>query len=236
MISFGSKRAASSSVLRRAILASAFFALLPLLLPSSHAGAADNVLSKDDQVCLACHCEPGMEKAMAEGEKLSLHIKGKAFAASVHNAIGCSACHTDIDLAKHPAPSKKQQTLREFSVARVEVCRQCHEDKSKLYEGSIHASLLRSGNPMAPLCSDCHEPHAVRAKAAASGPIDEVPCRNCHGAVFKAYAQSVHGLARAKAGENAVQAAELHAHDGAHDFGGAHRLAGEQRPLQRLGV
>lgn len=198
MISFGSKRAISASALRLAILTSAAFALLPLLMPSDMALAADSALSKDDQVCLACHGQPGMEKDMAEGEKLSLHINGRAFAASVHNAIGCTACHADIDLAKHPAPSKKKQSLREFSITKVEICRQCHEDKSKLYEGSIHASLLRAGNPMAPLCSDCHAPHAVRGKAAASGPIDDVPCRKCHGAVFKAYAQSVHGLARAK--------------------------------------
>jgi len=215
MISVGSKRATAASPMRLLILAIAFIAVFPLLSTSDQALAADGVLSKDDQLCLGCHGESGVEKAMAEGEKLSLHIKGKAFAASVHNAVGCTACHIDIDRAKHPAPSKKQQTLREFSIAKVEVCRQCHEDKFKLYEGSIHASLLRSGNPMAPLCSDCHEPHAVRAKAAASGPINEVPCRNCHGAVFKAYAQSVHGLARAKdAGGGAPICADCHrSHD-----------------------
>ncbi len=203
MIGLVSKRAnvaaAAVATLRlatRAILVGAALALL--LPPVGLASAADGALSRDDQTCLACHGQPGMEKDMAEGEKLSLQIKGKAFAASVHNAIGCSACHADIDLAKHPAADKKKQTLREFSIAKVAVCRQCHEDKSKLYEESIHAALLREGNPMAPLCSDCHAPHAVLAKAAASGPIAEVPCRKCHGAVFKAYAQSVHGLARAK--------------------------------------
>ncbi len=198
MISFCTKLAVSAIVLRRAILVGAAFALLPSFLTLSLVLAEDSALSKDSQVCLACHGQSSMKKDMADGETLSLHIKGKAFAASVHNAIGCSVCHADIDLAKHPAPSKKKQTLREYSIARVEVCSQCHEDKAKLYEGSIHASLVRAGNPMAPLCSDCHSPHAVLSKAAASGPIDEVPCRNCHGAVFKAYAQSVHGLARAK--------------------------------------
>jgi len=210
MISLGSRRAATALAIR--LVTVVFFAFL---LPNGEALAADGVLSKDDQLCLGCHGESGMEKAMADGEKLSLQIKGKAFAASAHNAMGCSACHSDIDLAKHPAPSKTKQTLREFSIAKAEACRQCHEDKSKLYEGSIHASLLRSGNPMAPLCGDCHEPHTVRAKAAAAGPINEVPCRNCHGAVFKAYAQSVHGLARAKSSDGgAPLCADCHrAHD-----------------------
>ena len=215
MISPGSKRDAAASPLRLVIFAIAVFVLFSVSMISGPAQAADNALSKDDQVCLGCHGQPGMEKAMAEGEKLSLHVKGKAFAASVHNAIGCGACHAEVDLAKHPAPGKKQQTLREFSMAKLEVCRQCHEDKFKLYEGSIHASLVRSGNPMAPLCSDCHEVHAVKAKAAASGPINEVSCRNCHGTVYKAYAQSVHGLARAKdSGGGAPICADCHrSHD-----------------------
>ena len=191
-------------------------ALLAALSPFVHsAHASEGRLSKDDRLCIACHGESAMEKAMAEGEKLSLHIAAKPFAASVHNAIGCSGCHSDVDIARHPNPSKKKQTLREFSIARVEICRQCHEDKFKLFDASIHASLLRSGNPLAPLCSDCHAPHAVRAGAAASGPIDEVPCRTCHSAVFAAYAQSVHGLARAKdSGGGAPICADCHrSHD-----------------------
>ena len=214
MISLGSKRDALVSPRRLVIFAIAIFISLPFLAAGS-AQAADAALSKEDQVCLGCHGEAGLSKAMAEGEKLSLHVKGKPFAASVHNAIGCAACHNEIDLAKHPAPGKKLQTLREFSVAKLEACRQCHDDKFKLYEGSIHASLVRSGNHMAPLCSDCHEVHAIKAKAAAGGPIGEVSCRNCHGGVYKAYAQSVHGLARAKdAGGGAPICADCHrSHD-----------------------
>ena len=112
MISLVSKRAnmaaAAAATLRLATRAFLLGAALALLLPPSGlASAADGALSRDDQTCLACHGQPGMEKDMAEGEKLSLQIKGKAFAASVHNAIGCSACHADIDLAKHPAADKK---------------------------------------------------------------------------------------------------------------------------------
>lgn len=195
MISLCSKRVARQ--VRVVIFAA--LAALPALFHSVL--ASEGSLSKDDQSCLACHGESGMDKPMAEGEKLSLHIKAKAFAASVHNAVGCTSCHSDVDLAKHPQPGKKKQTLREFAIAKVEVCRQCHEDKFKLFDTSIHATLLRAGNPMAPLCSDCHAPHTMRAGAAASGPVDQVPCRACHAAVFAAYAQSVHGLARAKASD-----------------------------------
>ncbi len=192
-------------VIAAVALAAFLFSGMPLF-------AADGVLSKADQQCLACHSRQGFEKSMAGGESLSLHIPGKAFAQSVHNAIGCAGCHTEIDLAKHPRTSKKKISLRANSIDLVEVCRQCHEDKFKLYEGSVHASLVREGNPMAPLCSDCHSPHSVRADAA-SEPMGDVPCRKCHSTIYKAYSGSVHGLARAS-GKKAPICADCHrAHD-----------------------
>ena len=64
----------------------------------------------------------------------------------------------------------------------------------KQYEGSIHAALFRDSNTWAPVCMDCHSPHAVMAKAsyeAATG----APCSKCHSPIFDAYAGSVHGKA-----------------------------------------
>lgn len=167
------------------------------LTGSLSARAAAGALSPDDKNCLECHAQEKFEKPMADGESLSLHIPGKAFAASVHNAIGCAGCHADIDLKKHPQPSKKKITVREYSIAQVKVCKDCHDDKFKLYEGSIHASLLRDGNDAAPLCSDCHSPHAVRPNTAAA-PMTEVSCRQCHSAIYKVYAESMHGQARGR--------------------------------------
>ena len=170
---------------------------ISFLLGSVAAQAATGALSADDKNCLECHAQEKFEKPMADGESLSLHIAGKAFAASVHNAIGCSGCHAEIDLKKHPQPSKKKMTVREHSIALVQVCKDCHDDKFKQYEGSIHASLVRGGNDAAPLCTDCHGPHAVRPNTAAT-PVAEVSCRQCHTAVYKIYVDSVHGKARSK--------------------------------------
>ena len=142
-----------------------------------------------------------------------MHIPGAAFAESVHAAIGCGACHANVSLKNHPSAKAKIKSAREYSVASTEVCRACHDDKFKLYEGSIHASLLRGGNPIAPVCTDCHSPHTVRSKAARDA-IAEVPCRKCHGGIFDAYAQSVHGVARTKQISNAPLCADCHrAHD-----------------------
>ena len=199
---------------------SAFFFLplmflsLALLIASGKVHARDPVPNADSQVCLSCHAEAGMKKAMAGGESLSLQIQGKAFAKSAHNDIGCAGCHPNVDVAKHPAPDgKKKVSLREYSIARMETCRQCHEDKFKLYEGSIHAALVREGNSVAPLCGDCHSPHAVRAKPGAT-PMAEVACRQCHSDIYDAYATSVHGQSRAQAGSSAPLCPDCHkAHD-----------------------
>ena len=171
--------------------------MLVALFAGGHSVASGVTLSDQDKICLGCHGTAGLEKKLADGGTLSLHIDGSAFAGSVHSAVGCAACHADVDLRTHPARAPKIKSAREYTVARVEACKSCHEDKFKLYETSIHATLLREGNPIAPVCADCHSPHAIRAKAARAS-LEDIPCRKCHGEIFEAYAQSVHGQARRK--------------------------------------
>jgi len=54
-----------------------------LAVTSFTAGAAGSVLSRADQECLGCHSVKGLEKKLANGETLSLHVEGPAFAESV---------------------------------------------------------------------------------------------------------------------------------------------------------
>jgi hypothetical protein len=63
-------------------------------------------------------------------------------------------------------------------------------------EGSIHFTLLRSGQAGAPGCTDCHSAHAVAPKERYAT-LTGTPCRGCHEAIFSAYAGSMHGTARA---------------------------------------
>lgn len=208
---FQGKGAASGTTLHAAFTVVSVVVLLVVF--SLHSVTALAVLSEPDKECLGCHSSGKLVKKLGNGETLSLHVAGPAFAESVHSAMGCASCHADVTLKSHPPVKRKIASAREYSIARIDACRQCHEDKFKLYEGSIHASLLRDGNPIAPVCTDCHAPHAVRK--ADRKAIAEVPCRKCHDAVFSAYAASVHGLARSKPGENnAPLCADCHrAHD-----------------------
>lgn len=165
-----------------------------LAVTSLTATGADSALSALDRQCLGCHSAKGLEKKLASGETLALHVDGSVFAKSAHNLIGCAVCHREVTLENHPPLKKKPASLRENSLALTQVCRSCHAAIYKQYEGSIHATLLREGNPAAPLCTDCHDPHAAMSKSAydaASG----APCSKCHDSIFNAYAGSVHGKA-----------------------------------------
>ena len=138
--------------------------------------------------------DAGLEKPLGTGETLSLHIAGDTFAKSVHAALGCTGCHTDISLASHPPASNAIASKRAFSISMVQVCRTCHADKFAQWGTSVHAALVSEGNQIAPVCTGCHSPHAVMKGAAAS--MDTVPCKSCHSAIFTAYAKSVHGVLR----------------------------------------
>ena len=151
------------------------------------AHAAGAAVSKASQQCLECHSVQGLEKKLANGDTMSLHVDGPAFAKSAHSILGCAVCHADVTVDNHPPVKKKINSVRENSLAMQKVCSSCHADQFKEHEGSIHASLLREGNPIAPVCTDCHNPHAIVPNAAydvATG----TPCSKCHGGVFEAYA------------------------------------------------
>jgi len=172
------------------------------------AKAANTTLSEDDKKCLECHAKPKLEKILADGKKLSLYVKPKAFADSVHNSEGCEGCHSDIDAESHGKEIKTVANKRAQSVEMMETCRDCHKKAFKQYEDSVHSALLQEGNDKAPLCSSCHNPHATPiSKNAAADHVEPVTCNKCHEKIAKAYATSVHGVAE---GDEALSCADCH--------------------------
>ena len=167
-------------------------AMILVAVASLSTHAADSALSQLDQQCLACHSAKGLVMKLANGDVLSLQVQGAVFTKTVHNKIGCAVCHAATSFENHPPVKRKIAGSREYSLEMNRVCQSCHAPIFKLYESSIHAALFREGNSYAPVCTDCHSPHAVMAKAsydAASG----APCSKCHDPIFNAYAGSVHG-------------------------------------------
>ena len=177
------------------ILAARLVLMVAVLAATSlTARAAGSALSQLDQQCLGCHSAKGLEKKLTNGEALSVYVDGAVFAKSVHSKIGCAVCHANTSFENHPPVKTKIDSIRDYSLAQTKVCETCHAPVFKLYEGSIHATLVREGYPNAPLCTDCHNPHAVMSKAAYDAATG-APCSKCHDPIFKAYAGSVHGKA-----------------------------------------
>lgn len=151
--------------------------------------------SPADQQCLGCHGMPGLQKTLADGETLPLQIAGDDFSKSVHAPLGCATCHSDVQPGiNHPQVANTITSHRAFSVAETEVCRTCHTQQFEQWGRSVHAALVHAGNPVAPICTSCHNPHAVVKGAAAT--LDAVPCKTCHADIFAAYADSMHGKLR----------------------------------------
>lgn len=191
-----------------ACLTATALCLLGLALP-----VAAEELAKEDLACLKCHDNPGAAKTLGDGSKLSLHVSTGDFGTSMHKAIGCSACHSDIDLkthAKEPVPFKDKRAL---SLTMKDTCRACHDKKATEYDDSVHAAAIAAGSDKAPFCADCHDPHKVRSMKEPV-PMADVPCAKCHVDIFSAYSTSVHGKLRAATGSAGPICYDCHrAHD-----------------------
>lgn len=171
-----------------------------LVLGPAHAAAPrDTTLSREDQACLECHAKPGLRKTLANGETMPLYIAPQAFAASMHNgsSAGCEGCHSQIDNETHGKPGHEQKVAskRSHAVEAMETCRDCHQKTMKKFDDSVHSALVKTGSAKAPLCADCHDPHATKSQkeASSSGSPDDVLCRQCHKEVTQAFSTSVHG-------------------------------------------
>jgi len=190
-----------------ALLASGVVAVLTLQFVPVATCIAAATTSDGDAKCLACHSME-LQKSLVNGENLSLQVPVADFTESVHGNFGCTSCHQDIGKRRHPGTKVIINSKREYSVLQNQSCRNCHAAKFNQYEGSIHASLVADGNHAAPLCTDCHSAHAVKSLAMYELLAGQ-PCKTCHEDIFDAYAQSVHGEARANG--NVIQAGHIQA-------------------------
>jgi nitrate/TMAO reductase-like tetraheme cytochrome c subunit len=154
--------------------------------------------SKED--CLICHDDPDF-KAKIDAKTVSLYVSGKTFSSSVHGTLDCVDCHTNIDAEN--IPHRKEY-------AKVN-CGGCHDDIQKLYAECLHGKAKAKGDPLAPLCQDCHGNHDIlpaKDHNSAVAPM-KIPylCGRCHregtpvqlqrhipqDRILENYTESIHG-------------------------------------------
>ncbi len=145
--------------------------------------------------CLACHAQATEPFILASGEPLSLRIDVPIFGNSAHgrNSVTCVTCHTKITGFPHPDLTVTNQ--HDYRLSYVGVCADCHADEANATQDSIHGKLLSEGNPYAPSCVDCHDPHKQSMIEELSKGDVALVCAQCHNGIYEEYAQSVHGMA-----------------------------------------
>ncbi len=157
--------------------AAAFLILFAVfLLFSSGASAAAPAANDEAETCLACHGSPGTVMTFGDGSRVSVQVDGRQFAASVHGALGCTSCHGDVDLNKHP--SAKYASRLQFQRHVSSSCRNCHDDR-QLVANPQHQRVVARRN--APHCSSCHGAHGIKKTLARKdkGSTTEY-CLTCH--------------------------------------------------------
>jgi len=157
-------------------------------------------IAQSNKDCLLCHDDPGF-KSTIKGKTVSLHLNQKIFSGSVHGTLDCIDCHTkyDADDIPHTKASAKVD------------CGECHNDVQKLYVECLHGKAKAKGDPLAPLCQDCHGNHnilPVKDHNSAVAPM-KIPflCGKCHregspvqlqrdipqDRILENYSESIHG-------------------------------------------
>ena len=173
------------------------------------------------KTCGTCH---GQKFVMAQSGHSSTpftayqeSVHGQSIAKDGDNskAAVCTDCHGTHEIL---AAGNPESPVFKFNVPNT--CAKCHGDIKQEFMASIHGQAVARGNWQAPVCTDCHGIHTIRAPAdpnssVAAQALARTTCARCHESMRLAaefgvesrrastYMASYHGLA-SKMGSNVV--------------------------------
>ena len=123
--------------------------------------------------CLACHNDNSLT-GHRKGKTISVFVDEKRFGSSTHGSLACISCHKDLEGKELPHGE---------DLSAVD-CGTCHTKEQELHAKSLHGKAIAKGDPLAPLCKDCHGAHDILP---ASNPRSSVAplqvpflCGRCH--------------------------------------------------------
>src|SRR5271157_928602 len=177
------------------------------------------------QTCGACHgqkfvmASSGVSSAPFTSYQQSVH--GKAVAAGSGTAAVCTDCHGVPEILGAGDP---KSPIAKLNVP--ETCAKCHDSVRQEFVQSIHGQAIARGNWAAPVCTDCHGIHTIKApndprSAVASGNVGNT-CAACHGSVklsaefgvagnrVSSYLSSYHGMASRVGSTTVANCASCH--------------------------
>ncbi len=176
--------------------------------------------------CGSCHGQQfvmekdGLRTQMVASYQASVH--GHAVANGSEKAAVCTDCHGTHEILD--AKDSKSPIFK-FNVPMT--CGKCHDQISKEFQQSIHGTAIAKGNWQAPVCTDCHGIHSIKAHNDPNSPVSAqnvgpVTCARCHEGVRLSqefgvegrrettYLASYHGLASKLGSQVVANCASCH--------------------------
>jgi cytochrome b subunit of formate dehydrogenase len=185
-------------------------------------GGAHEILAADDAKSPVNHENIPNTCGRCHGQKFLMESNGQSgqpfvsYQQSVHGlAIGkgskkaavCTDCHGAHEIL--PANDQKSPIYK-FNVPAT--CGKCHSAVASTFMQSIHGQGIARGNGLAPVCTDCHGIHSIKAHIDPNSSVSEqniarTTCAHCHEGVrlsqefgvqgnrVSTYMDSYHGLA-----------------------------------------
>ncbi|MCA9436232.1 MAG: cytochrome c3 family protein [Candidatus Omnitrophica bacterium] len=189
----------------------------------------------DGMACVDCHDSiqslPHAEE-LASVNCASCHDSSvDEVAASIHAGVhppggkgssSCVGCHGD-----HTVEWMEGRTPKETGEKAIRMCLRCHGEPQldmtpeerkfstgKAFLSSVHYHELRTGNPDAPSCLDCHGSHGILPRTDAMSTIHPAKtaetCGQCHTQIAETFMASVHGQSLANGYREAPDCTSCH--------------------------
>jgi cytochrome b subunit of formate dehydrogenase len=176
--------------------------------------------------CGRCHGQKFLMESNGESGQPFISyqqsVHGLAIEKGSKKAAVCTDCHGDHEIL--PANDAKSPIYK-FNVPAT--CGKCHGTIQKTFDESIHGQAIARGNGMAPVCTDCHGIHSIKAHIDPNSSVSEqniarTTCARCHEGVrlsqefgvagnrVTSYLDSYHGLASEGGSEVVANCASCH--------------------------
>jgi cytochrome b subunit of formate dehydrogenase/nitrate/TMAO reductase-like tetraheme cytochrome c subunit len=161
--------------------------------------------------CGSCHGQKFLMQSNGGSSQVFVayqdSVHGRAVKNGSQNAAVCTDCHGVHEIL---AANDAKSPINKFNVPKT--CGKCHSQIESVFMQSIHGQAILRGNGLAPVCTDCHGIHTIKAPSDPSSSVSDenlsrTTCARCHQGVrltqefdvagnrVSTYLDSYHGLA-----------------------------------------
>lgn len=195
------------------------------LLPASDPKARTNHANLA-VTCGSCHGQKFVMESSGHSAQPYISyqqsVHGRAVASGSEKAAVCTDCHGSHEILQASDP---KSSIFKFNVPQT--CAKCHKAVEQEFMQSIHGQSVARGNGQAPVCTDCHGIHSIKAhldptSSVAAQNLAKTTCARCHEGVRLAeefgvegsrattYLASYHGLASKRGSKVVANCASCH--------------------------